>query len=136
MANPPKMEPQRGSRGRGVLVLPAGGRKGEPPDWPLTPALEHAEWKLWRELWASPQAVEWERLGWSRVVARYVRYCLMAEGGDEKMAAEARQLEDRLGLTPKAMRLLLWTVAVDEMAEKREENTTAVEARKKFRAVG
>jgi hypothetical protein len=33
--------------------------------------------------------------------------------------AQATALEDRLGLTPKAMRLLLWEIVVDEMAAKR-----------------
>jgi hypothetical protein len=37
-----------------------------------------------------------------------------------KALAEARQFEDRLGLTPKAMRLLLWEIVADEMAEQRE----------------
>lgn len=135
MPNPPKLEPQRGSRGRGVLVLPAEGRKGLAPDWPLQPKPEYAEWKLWQELWATPQAVEWERLAWTRVVARYVRCCLAAEALDDKAMAEARQLEDRLGLTPKAMRLLLWTVATDEVAEKRQTDA-APAARKRIRAVG
>lgn len=135
MPNPPKMDPQRGARGRGVVTLPAGGRKGEPPDWPLQPKPEYAEWKLWRELWASPQAVEWERQGWTRVVARYVRCALAAEALDDRALAEARQLEDRLGLTPKAMRLLLWVVAADEVAEKRQESSAA-EARSRFKAVG
>lgn len=134
MPNPPKMDPQRGSRGRGVLVLPAGGRKGDAPDWPLAQAAEYPEWKLWRELWSTPQAVEWERQGWTRVVARYVRYCLAAEALEKDAMSEARQLEDRLGLTPKAMRLLLWTISTDEVAEKRE--TTAADARQRIRAVG
>lgn len=133
MPNPPKMDPTRGARGRGVLVLPAGGRKGLAPNWPLPQAAEYAEWKLWQELWVTPQAVEWERQGWTRVVARYVRCCLAAEMLDDKALAEARQLEDRLGLTPKAMRLLLWTVSTDEVAEKRESAST--DARKRIRAV-
>lgn len=134
MPNPPKMDPVRGARGRGVLVLPAGGRQGLPPNWPLKPGASNDEAKLWAELWATPQAVEWERQSWTRVVARYVKFALMAEAGDDKMAAEARQLEDRLGLTPKAMRLLLWTVSTDEVAEKRQEASTG--ARKRIRAVG
>lgn len=134
MPNPPKMEPQRGARGRGVVTLPAEGRTGEPPDWPLSTAAELPEWKLWRELWATPQAVMWERLGWTRVVARYVRCALAAEELNKDAMSEARQLEDRLGLTPKAMRLLLWTVASDEVAEKRQE--TSAGARGRIKAVG
>jgi hypothetical protein len=78
MPNPPKMEPQRGARGRGITNLPAEGRKGEPPEWPLdeqTPA----EAGLWADLWTTPQAVAWEHHGWTRVVARYVRCALAAE---------------------------------------------------------
>lgn len=89
---------------------------------------------MWRELWATPQAVEWERQSWTRVVARYVRCALAAEALDKDAMSEARQLEDRLGLTPKAMRLLLWTISTDEVAEKRQESTGAG-ARKRIRAV-
>lgn len=135
MANPPKMDPARGARGRGVLVLPAEGRKGVAPRWPLDDVVPlPEERKLWRDLWHTPQAVEWDRLGWTRVVARYVRCTLAAERTLEPTTlSEARQLEDRLGLTPKAMRLLLWTISVDEVAEKRQEASEG--ARKRIRAV-
>lgn len=133
--NPPKMDPARGTRGRGVLVLPAEGRKGRTPAWPLGDSPVAAEERaLWRDLWKTPQAVEWERLGWTRVVARYARAVISAETNMEPtVMSEARQLEDRLGLTPKAMRLLLWTISVDEVAQKRVE--TSVGARKRIRAV-
>jgi hypothetical protein len=36
------------------------------------------------------------------------------------LLAQATALEDRLGLTPKAMRLLLWEIASDELGEARE----------------
>lgn len=133
MANPPKMDPQRGARGRGVLVLPAEGRQGAAPRWPLEEPALPAERKLWRDLWKTPQAVEWERLGWTRVVARYVRCAILAEELLPLPMAEARQLEDRLGLSPKAMRLLLWTISTDDLAEKRQEASEG--ARKRIRAV-
>jgi hypothetical protein len=133
MPNPPKMEPQRGARGRGVVTLPAEGRPGEPPEWPIGDP-HPMESALWRDLWATPQAVMWEKLGWTRVVARYCRVAIVAEGLDKDAMSEARQLEDRLGLTPKAMRLLLWTVAADEVAEKRQEASDG--ARGRIRAVG
>lgn len=47
--------------------------------------------------------------------------------------AQATALEDRLGLTPKSMRLLLWEVATDEVAEKRD---TPAGARGRIKAVG
>lgn len=95
--------------------LPAAGRQGDPPSWPLGKPTR-GETELWAELWASPQAAAWEELGWVRTVARYARIVLVAErrGGDRRIAiasaTEARQLEDRLGLSPKAMRSLGWDI--------------------------
>ncbi len=88
------------------MVLPASGRKGRAPRWPL----EGRAPAIWTELWHTPQAVAWEAMGWTRVVARYALLVLAAEKLDKDAQPEARQLEDRLGLTPKAMRLLLWTI--------------------------
>jgi hypothetical protein len=96
------------------MVLPADGRKGRTPRWPLAGKATMAERGLWAELWHTPQAVAWEALGWTRVVARYVRVALAAEDLCKDAMSEARQLEDRLGLTPKAMRLLLWTIGPAE----------------------
>jgi hypothetical protein len=90
----------------------------------------------WRQLWATPQAVEWERLGWTRVVARYCRTLVAAERLDKDCMAEARQLEDRLGLTPKSMRMLLWEIVTDEVAEKRAEKDKDTSARGRIKAVG
>jgi hypothetical protein len=135
MPNPPKIDPQRGTRGRGVVMLPAGGRKGDPPRWPLPGGVDAAEREAWAQLWATPQAVAWEQLGWTRTVARYCRVMVAAERPDATAAllAQAVALEDRLGLTPKSMRLLLWQIAVDEVAEKRQESKGA---RGRIKAVG
>lgn len=91
--------------------------------------------ELWRDLWGLPQAVEWERLSWMRDVAQYVRHKVMAELGDLDSAKEARQWSDRLGLTPLAMLRLRWRVAVDEVAERRDEKRVA-SARGRIKAVG
>ena len=111
----PSRNPRRGNRGRpDWRQLPAAGRPGPAPRWPLggkAPA-------LWKELWASPQAVAWEEAGWTRMVARYTNLVLASEQPDAQVTllAEVRQLEDRLGLSPMAMRRLLWEV-VDDVAE-------------------
>lgn len=71
---------------------------------------------MWAELWHTPQAVAWEELGWTRVVARYA--CLLDEiehpqpdrPTNAALLAEVRQLEDRLGLSPMAMRRLQWEI--------------------------
>ena len=92
-----------------------------------------AERQAWADLWHTPQAVAWERLGWTRAVGRYCRLMVEAEkrNAPAKALMEARQFEDRLGLTPKAMRMLLWEVVADEVTEQRE----ASDVRSRIRAV-
>ena len=121
---PPKHPAQRRRRNNkpDLLALPAEGRKGRAPKWPL-PEQSKAEAKVWVEMWHTPQAAAWERLGWNRTVARYVRFLVEAEKPESSVAllSEVRQLEDRLGLTPMSMLRLRWEVKADEVAEKREE---------------
>ncbi|MBK3572598.1 hypothetical protein JHN63_01915 [Streptomyces sp. MBT65] len=74
-------------------------------------AQQEIEGELWRDLWKTPQAVMWQQLSWTREVAQYVRWKSRAETGDLDAAKEARQLGDRLGLTPLAMLRLRWTIA-------------------------
>lgn len=115
-----------------TVKLPAEGRTGDAPEWPL-PWQRVVEAKIWADLWATPQAAAWERMGTAtvRVVARYVRLLSLVEGpaDDEDRAprtsatlllGEVRQLEDRLGLTPMAMLRLRWEIVADDLAEKRE----------------
>lgn len=179
MGPPPKAAADRRRRNATLAMtrLPAGGRTGPPPKWPLREdvvttakrdmARRHAdelelqllepdlqgrakaaaqrkldaahseatildrqleaqaalEGELWGDLWATPQAVAWERLGWTREVAQYVRWKVQAELGDLDASKEARQLSDRLGLSPLAMLRLRWEVAADEVAEQRQERT-------------
>jgi len=131
---PPKLDPARRHTRVGPLRLPAEGRQGEPPLWPLT-RQSTVERKAWADLWHTPHAVAWERLGWTRTVARYCRFLVVAEAGDATPAelSQVLALEDRLGLTPKAMRMLLWEIATDEVAEKRDESKSA---RGRIKAVG
>lgn len=125
---PPNPNAVRRNARPGVEILPAGGRQGLAPNWPLDPATL-PESELWRDLWATPQAAAWEKHGWTRVVARYVRCALAAEQLNKDAMSEARQLEDRLGLTPKAMRMLMWQIAPDEVAEKRQESSPGARGR-------
>lgn len=135
MPQPPKHEPIRRNARVGPLLLPPSGRAGDPPRWPLPGRMNAAEREAWAQLWATPQSVAWEQLGWTRTVARYCRVMVESEKRDASAAllAQSVALEDRLGLTPKAMRLLLWQIATDEVAEKREQSTGV---RGRIRAVG
>ncbi|WP_344382908.1 hypothetical protein [Streptomyces thermolineatus] len=136
MGPPPKPDGQRRRRNATVAMtrLPAEGRQEPPPAYPLprmtvkddeglAEVMAEREADLWAELWSTPQAVMWERTRATLTVARFVRFSVLAEGGNVKAATEARQLEDRLGLNPQAMLRLRWEVAPDEVAEQRQERS-------------
>lgn len=121
---PPKHPSQRRRQNPTVAMtsLPAEGRKGPTPEWPLARPRK-AELDIWVELWGTPQSVAWERLGHLRTVARYVRLLVEAEkpGAPIMVSSEVRQLEDRLGLTPMSMLRLRWEIVADEVSDAREE---------------
>jgi hypothetical protein len=116
----------------GWTLLPKSGRKGpppalgEPPEWmapkdsdgfPTGPA----EWPestvaAWAALWSTPQACQWDPSGlslhgWAELHGR----AAMA-GRTAVINAEMRQVEDRHGLSPKALLQLRWRVVADEDA--------------------
>lgn len=122
----PNPDARRRNARVGTVKLPAEGRKGAPPEWPFGGKAP----TMWAALWAKPQAVMWERQQIVHVVARY---CLLLSDLDQ--AAEVRQLEDRLGLNPKAMRTLMWEVAADEVAEARA-SAAAPTKRRTLKVVG
>ena len=119
----PKHPDQRRRRNAAPVLtqLPAAGRQGDPPTWPLSKPTA-TETAFWAEVWATPQAVAWERLGWVRTVARYVRVAVQAEKpkAPAMVCSEARQMEDRLGLTPMSLLRLRWEISADEVAEARK----------------
>lgn len=118
----PKPADQRRRRNATLPMtqLPAKGRRGSAPKWPL-PEPSDRERELWRQIWRTPQAAAWERLGWVAPVARYVKLLARVERPEVGSTAlsEVRQMEDRLGLNPLAMLRLRWEVSVDEVAERR-----------------
>lgn len=114
MGPPPNPNRRRRNVGPSTTKLPAEGREGEVPPWPLpkgkSAPRNRREAEVWAELWRTPQAVMWERLAWTRTVARYVRFLVQVEAGDVRIASEVRQMEDRLGLNPLALLRLRWVV--------------------------
>lgn len=137
----PKPEGQRRHRNPGLksstTQLPASGRTGQTPDWPLSRPVKR-ELDLWRRLWVTPQAVAWESLGWTDVVARYARLVCAANERDAQVTllGEVRQLEDRLGLSPMAMLRLRWEI-VDNSADLADDGhqENVLNARQRFAAV-
>lgn len=102
------------------MKLPAEGRKGRAPKFPLGEQTA-SEALVWKELWTTPQAVAWERLRYVRVVARFTRLVVRAEEHDagSRLLAEVRQMEHDLGLTPMGLRRLEWQIVEDEVNAKR-----------------
>jgi hypothetical protein len=183
---PPKHPTTRARRNApmaNTTQLPAEGRKGKPPVWPLPadrdlraalglaeteagliedeiahqdgeadPALrrdlrralarvvvaegdlritEAEELRLWATLWALPQAVAWERLGYLNEVAQYVRWKVRAELGELQASKESRYIGDRLGLTPASMLHLRWEIVSDELADRRGDPPAAPTSRRR-----
>ncbi|MEV6366209.1 hypothetical protein AB0L86_04865 [Micromonospora musae] len=98
-------------------VLPAEGRPGDPPTFPLIdPTPREAD--LWAGLWRRPQAIEWQRLGLETEVALYVRHLAVAEqpGARAAMSTLVRQYADSLGLTAAGLRANRWLIASAEEA--------------------
>ncbi len=117
-------------------VLPAEGRAGDPPAWPLS---EHEfggwaerEMELWRRLWATPQAVQWQTMGQELEVALYVRRLVEVEqpGAAANLATLVRQMADALGLTIPGLRTNRWKIATDQVAEKRAAKKAAAPSRR------
>jgi len=74
-------------------------------------AASSLERRIWKDLWSTPMATQWERLAWVREVAQYARLKARAELGDDQAARTALAYSDRLGLSPWALLRLRWEVA-------------------------
>lgn len=96
-------------------TLPADGRAGDPPKWPLTRAKKR-ELDVWADLWAKPQAVAWEQLGQDYEVAMYVRRLVQAETpyAPPALGTLVRQLGEALGLTIPGMARNRWKIGTIE----------------------
>lgn len=102
------------SRGAGGWVsLPAVGRQGPEPEWPLDPGASEREARVWSQMWRCPQAVMWEAQGQHYEVAIYVRQLGEAEqpNAPGTVRRGRAQQADALGLTLPAMLRLRWRIA-------------------------
>jgi hypothetical protein len=92
-------------------VLPAEGRSGPLPEFPLE-NLTDREAQLWSQLWVKPQAVAWERAGLLLEVALFVRRFVEVERHDAAAikGTLVRQMMDSLGLTTPGLRSNRWRI--------------------------
>lgn len=91
--------------------LPASGREGEPPAWPLTRPRTR-ELALWADEWTRPQALMWEARRQELEVALYVRAVVVAEGpkatsSDRKLILS---LMDDLGISGGGLARNRWII--------------------------
>lgn len=109
----PKKHARYGVGKSGWVSLPAEGRSGKAPAWPL----EGRAPAGWVALWRLPQAVMWER---DNAVVQVATYLLTRDAAHEALGrgepnaallSELRQIEDRLGLSPMALKRLQWEIS-------------------------
>lgn len=124
--DPNALRRDRKSDQAGWTVLPSEGRTTPTPSWPA-PTQTDREAELWAEMWATPQALIWERDGLRHYVAMFVR--LLAEAEVEKASAEnrktVRMMYADLYLTSDSMARARIRIATDETAEKRQSKAPA-----------
>lgn len=121
-------------------ILPAAGRPGDPPDWPLLEQTDR-EAVLWADLWTRPQAVVWEAQRQDLEVALYVRRLAEAEVADSSVALSTlvRQMADSLGLTTPGLRSNRWRIdaaPAEATAAKPKAAPARARARDRLRVVG
>lgn len=93
-------------------TLPAAGRPGPAPEWPLTkPTKREAD--LWVREWRRPQAVMWEVNGQELEVALYVRTLRQAEMVKAPVAMRTllKQQQEALGLSLPGLQRNRWRIA-------------------------
>jgi hypothetical protein len=124
--DPDALRRNRPSDAAGWSTLPADGRAGAPPEWPLID-VQPREWDLWCDLWSRPQAVMWERLDQRYEVAMFVRK--LAEAEMPKASVElqkvVRQYLDSLGLSVQGMLRNRWRIATPEQDQADTDQATA-----------
>lgn len=112
----PPPDPNALRRDRGTdaawTTLPASGRSGDPPAWPLELQTER-ERVLWGREWKRPQALMWERNGQEHEVALYVRCLVQSEDPDSPVSLRTlvRQMQEGLGLSIPGLARNRWVIA-------------------------
>jgi hypothetical protein len=120
------------------LHLPAAGRQGDPPEWPLDRPAQR-ELHLWEREWRRPQAVAWEARGMENQVAAYVRTLVRFEQPDASVALGTllRGQETDLGLNIPGLRGNRWIIDDTEPERKsvRTDDPDRTSARARLQAL-
>jgi hypothetical protein len=95
--------------------LPPRGRRGKPPPCPRAYKLKPTGRAWWNWAWKTPQAAAWSTGDLYAIARRAMLEDELHKPTNESLTAagvlrEIRELDDRLGLTPKAMAALRWRI--------------------------
>lgn len=109
---PTSTERSHKAQADGWATLPADGREGPLPAFPLD-APSAREMDLWERLWDTPQAVMWEQLHQDFEVASYVRLLAIAEKprASAIIWSQVKQFAESLGLSVSGMQRNRWTIS-------------------------
>lgn len=115
-------------RGLSLTALPAS-YAGPVPEFPL-PGASERELELWVEAWSWPQANGWAlatELPRRRAVAMWVRTAVRCESPDVSpgVLAQLHRFADQAALTPAGLAEAGWSVAKDEVQQRRAESEPA-----------
>lgn len=128
------------ARGYKLTSLPSHGYEGDIPEFPL-PDVTDREIEVWAQVWRSPQACAWSMPSerWRiRTVAMWARLSVRCEEPDASasLLGQLHRFADQIGMTTAGLAEMGWKVAVDAVAEKREEHTEPVQRERRLRAAG
>lgn len=109
--DPNALRRDRPSDAAGWVSLPAAGRAGDAPAWPLSRPTRR-ELELWAREWRRPQAIMWEQLGLENEVAVYVR--TLVAGEKPRATAATRTLlirqQEALGISLPGLARNRWRI--------------------------
>lgn len=98
------------------VQLPPEGRQGPPPPIPEWHDWSEAARDEWTRWWSTPWATQWHADDPALGRLLYIFDQIITGHGNAALMAEARQIEDRLGFSPKSRLQLRWLIATGDPA--------------------
>lgn len=125
----------RSSKRDWVRLDPAGF-SGDVPEFPLGDP-SNAELALWSDLWAKPQAIQWDVLGLKYQVAAYVRAYLESVAADASAGLKTAvlRMETELGLSVSGLHGNGWLIEMPDQSEVPKVKRSKNDARSRMKVI-